>query len=272
MTGEQRDDRCPQEELAVGFAMHALEPDEEARLRAHLPECARCRETVRSAEEVTAALGSSVRQYDPPDRLRTRLMAAIEDAPQEQVRRAPVHRVAQQVVEPVPLEPRRHRRAGWARKALAAAAVLVAVVGIGVVGVRLNQLGDQVAAQEARADRLERALDLAADPSANRAVLRTPSGEAVAVLVSTEDSAALMPMHLTSNDTTNQVYVVWGASTPAPVALATFDLGGDTSDVQVLAWSPDAHKHSLFALSLEQGRSMPPEPSDVLASGQVGPA
>ncbi|MBY8853026.1 hypothetical protein K7G98_34275, partial [Saccharothrix sp. MB29] len=76
--------------------MHALEPDEEARLRAHLPECAHCGETVRSAEEVTAALGSSVRQYDPPDRLRARLMAAIEDTPQEQVRRTPVHRGAEQ--------------------------------------------------------------------------------------------------------------------------------------------------------------------------------
>ncbi|MGM1060059.1 anti-sigma factor domain-containing protein [Saccharothrix sp. Mg75] len=274
MTGEQRDDWCPQEELAVGFAVHALEPDEEAQLYAHLPTCERCRQTVRATEEVTAALGSSVRQYDPPDRLRARLMAAVDETPQEHVRR-PAPEPAPEpapLAAPIPLEPRRRRAGGWGRRALVAAAVVVAVAGIGVAGVRINQLGDQVAAQDARAERLERVLDLAANPAANRAVLRSASGEEVAVLVSTEDSAAVVPVRLTSNDAAHQVYVVWGASTQDPVALATFDVGADASDAQVLTWSPDAHKHLVFALSLEQGRSMPQAPSGVLASGQVGSA
>ncbi|MEU4740923.1 anti-sigma factor [Actinosynnema sp. NPDC023658] len=266
MTGEQRDDRCPHEELAVGFAMHALEPDEEARMGAHLPGCARCREAVRATQEVTAALGGSVRQYDPPERLRTRLMAAIEVTPQVPV-------AEERVAEPVPLEPRRARRTGgWGRKLLAAAAVLVVLAGIGVAVVRFDRLSDQVAQQDARTEQLERALQLAADPQAKRAVLHDQSGDALAVLLSGDDSAAVMPMKLPSNDASRQVYVVWGTSTPDPVALATFDVTSGGSDVRLLAWSPDAHRHNGFGISLEQGRSAPAKPSTVLALGQVDPA
>ena len=57
MSGDRKTEWCDQEELAVGWAMHALEPDEEAQLRAHLPECATCRRTVRNTEEVTAGSG-----------------------------------------------------------------------------------------------------------------------------------------------------------------------------------------------------------------------
>ncbi|ONI89824.1 hypothetical protein ALI22I_15130 [Saccharothrix sp. ALI-22-I] len=244
--------------------MHALEPDEEARLRAHLPECARCRQAVRSTQEVTATLGGSLRQYEPPQRLRTRLMAAIEDTPQAHV----------PVAEPIPLEPRRRSRSGggWGRKLLLAAAALVVVAGIGVVGVRFDQLSDQVAQQDIQADQLQRALRIAADPETDRAVLRTDSGDVLAVLMSGDDAAAILPMKLPSNDAARQVYVVWGLGGPTPVALATFDVAADNSDVRLLAWSADAHEHNGFGISLEPGRQAPVKPSAVLASGQVGPA
>ncbi|WP_051766946.1 anti-sigma factor [Saccharothrix syringae] len=258
MTGERRDDRCPHEELAVGFAVHALEPDEEARLRDHLPGCERCREMVRATEEVTAAVGATVPQYDPPPRLRARLMAAIEDVPQERV------------AEVVPLAPRRADRR-W-RRALVAAAVVVGLVAVGAVGVRLNRLGDEVAAQTERANRLEGALGRAVDPATDRVVLRTPSGEAVAVLLSARDGATVVPTHLQNNDRAGQTYVVWGASTPEPVPLAAFDVTGNGVVVPLEGWTADAHKHTLFALSVEPGRTMPAKPSDVLAAGQVASA
>jgi anti-sigma factor RsiW len=243
--------------------MHALEPEEEARLRAHLPGCARCREAVRATEEVAATLGSSVPQLDPPPRLRARLMAAIAETPQETSR--------VEVPAPVPLEPRRRRGVTWQR-VLATAAAVVVVAGAGVVGVQLDRLGDEVAAQEQRADRLEEALGLAADPSASRAVLRTPSGEAVAVLMSSDDGAAVVPTHLTPNDRARQTYVVWGTSTTPAAPLAVFDITSDGSVVGLAGWSPDAHRHTGFAISLEPGRAMPTEPSDVVAAGQVASA
>ena len=43
---------CPLGEEAVAFAMHALEPDEEAAMRAHIERCHSCSETVRETELV----------------------------------------------------------------------------------------------------------------------------------------------------------------------------------------------------------------------------
>ncbi|WP_433272732.1 anti-sigma factor [Actinosynnema sp. CS-041913] len=247
--------------------MHSLEPDEEARLRAHLPGCAQCRKAVRATEEVTAMLGGSVRQYDPPPRLRARLMDAVEHTPQEHVAQRPV-------AAPVPLE--RHRRratGGLGRRLLAAAAVVVALVAVGVAGVRFNQLNDRVAVQEQRNRELNEALLLAASPDTNRAVMRSPTGgEPVAIVLSGSDRAAVMEMKLAPNNATDQTYVVWGRSTQAPVPLATFDVSAEDHRVRLLSWSPDAHKHSEFAISLEQGREMPVKPSSVVALGQVGAA
>ncbi|MEV0682151.1 anti-sigma factor [Actinosynnema sp. NPDC050436] len=264
MTGERRDEWCPQEELAVGWAMHSLEPDEEARLRAHLPVCARCREAVRATEEVTAALGGSVRQYEPPARLRSRLMAAVDRTPQE------IAHPSRPAAAPAPVLLAERRRNGVGRRLLVAAAVVVALGSIGVAGMRMNQLDDQVTAQDERNRELNKALELAANPETNRAVLRSKTGEPIAVVLSGDDQAAVMEVKLAAN-TTGQKYVVWGQSTPDAVPLAAFTVKSD-SVVQFLAWSSASHQHKLFAISLEEGEAMPEKPSAVLASGQVGEA
>ncbi|WP_157621663.1 hypothetical protein [Saccharothrix sp. NRRL B-16348] len=95
------------------------------------------------------------------------------------------------------------------RKLLLAAAALVVVAGIGVAGVRFGQLNDRVAQQDVRAGQLERALRIAADPCATRAVLQDRSGDAVAVLLSVDDAAAIVPTDLPPNDAARQIYVVW---------------------------------------------------------------
>lgn len=257
-------DLCAHEELAVGWAMHSLEPDEEAVARDHVPTCATCQHTVQATQEVLAGIGSAVHQEQPPPRLRAKLMEQIEHIPQEvPEQHTPRH------AAPIPLRPQHRRRTG--RVLLAAAAALAVLAGAGYLGVRVNQLSDQVTASEARTDDLNKALSLAADPATNRAVLRTGSGDEVAVVLSNPTSAAVMPTSLKPNDS-GHVYVVWGASTPAPVPLAVFDVRAGSTDPQLLAWSSDAHKHTTFAVSLEPGRQAPPKPSEVLAGGQVAPA
>ncbi|MEU4806962.1 anti-sigma factor [Actinosynnema sp. NPDC023587] len=272
MTGERRGERCPQEELAVGWAMHSLEPDEEARVRDHLPGCAQCRETVRATEEVTAALGGSVRQYDPPTGLKSRLMAEVERTPQERV--APTRPAApipsESVPEPAPVRLDERRKNGIGRRLLAAAAVVVALAAVGVAGVRFNQLDDRISAEEQRNSRLNKALELAANPETNRAVLRSPSGDPVAIMLSSDAEAAVMEMKLAPN-AADQTYVVWGKSTPEAVPLTMFTVQPD-STVQFVNWSNAAHQHQVFAISLEPGTTMPATPSDVVAFGQVGNA
>ncbi|MCG8921846.1 anti-sigma factor [Lentzea sp. CC55] len=259
-------DPCAQEELAVGWAMHSLEPDEEALVRDHLPTCPPCRGTVRATQEVLAGIGGAVRQEQPPPRLRARLMEQIEHTPQE----PPAHHdTPRHAAAPIPLRPQHRRRTG--RALLAAAAAAAVLAGGAYLGVRVNQLSDQVTASEARTNDLNTALSLAADPSTNRAVLRTDKGDEVAVVLSNSSAAAVVPKGLKPNDS-GHVYVVWGASTKAPVPLAMFDVRAGSTDPQLLAWSSEAHKHTTFAVSLEPGRQLPPEPSDVVAGGQVAPA
>ncbi|MFD9702125.1 anti-sigma factor domain-containing protein [Lentzea sp. NPDC059081] len=255
---------CPQEELAVGWAMHSLEPDEEAQVRDHLPTCATCQHAVRSTEEVLASIGGAVRQEQPPPRLRARLMEQIEHTPQE-----PPAQPAPRHTAPTPLRPQHRRRTG--RVLLAAAAALVVLAGAGYLGVRVNQLSGEVTAAQSRTDALNKALSLAADPDTNKAVLRTTAGDDLAVVLSNPDAAAVMPLNLKPNDA-GHVYVVWGASTKAPVPLAVFDVRAGSTDPQLLSWSPEAHKHTTFAVSLEPGRQAPASPSEVLAGGQVAPA
>ena len=259
-------DQCAQEELAVGWAMHSLEPDEEALVRDHLPTCATCRHTVEATQEVLAGIGGAVRQEQPPAHLRARLMEQIEHIPQEVPATAP-H--PPRHTAPTPLRPRHSRRTG--RVLLAAAAALAVLAGAGYLGVRVNQLSNQVAASEARTNDLDKAFSLAADPATNRAVLRTGTGDEVAVVFSNPDSAAVLPTNLKPNDS-GHVYVVWGASTKSPVPLAVFDVRAGTTAPQLLSWSSDAHKHTTFAVSLEPGRQAPQNPSEVLAGGQVAPA
>ncbi|PRY40549.1 anti-sigma factor [Umezawaea tangerina] len=272
MSGDPKTDWCDQEELAVGWAMHALEPDEEALLREHLPECASCRRTVRNTEEVTALIGESVDQFDPPARLKAKLMDAIEHTPQE--RPAPVVVKVpdrQEVAEPIPLDAARRRKANRTRVLLAAAAVILVAVVTGVVGQRIGTLSDQVAAQNSRTDQLENTLRLAADPATNKAVLRTAGGEPMAVLLSGDSTAVVVADKMPANDASKETYVVWGTSGVGPVALTTFDVSPGSEDIK-LSWDKSAYAHHGFAISLEPGRTAPTTPSVVLAAGQVATA
>ncbi|AXX29388.1 anti-sigma factor [Actinosynnema pretiosum subsp. pretiosum] len=267
MTGESG--RCSGEELAAGWALRALGPDEEVAFLAHLPGCARCARVVRETEEVAATIGGAVEQHDPPPRLRARLLAAVEAEPvgapaAVAVAAAPSAPAAPAVV---PLRPRR----AWPRLLTAAAAALVLLAGTGAA-VRLSQLTDQVAEVDARAARYQRALAVAADPTASRIVLRTQSGDTRAVLMSASSDAAVVPVSLPPNDGAAEVYVVWGLSTPSPAPLATFDVPAAGEAPELLSWNPEAAAHDEYAISLEPGRSAPPTPSEVVASGLVVPA
>lgn len=255
---------CAHEELAVGWAMHSLEPDEEALVRDHLPNCPSCQRTVRATQEVLAGIGGAVRQEQPPPRLRARLMEQIEHTPQDVSAHRPRH------AAPTPLRRPQHRRR-TGRVLLAAAAAVAVLAAGGYLGVRVNQLSGEVAAASQRANDLNKALGLAADPTTNRALLRTPSGDPVAVVLSSSTSGSIIPLNLKSNDSAH-VYVVWGTGTKLPVPLAMFDVRAGSTDPQPLAWGSDAHQHQSFAVSLEPGRTLPATPSDVLAGGQVAPA
>ncbi|HZE02395.1 MAG TPA: hypothetical protein VE155_11585, partial [Pseudonocardiaceae bacterium] len=65
---------CSHRELAVGWALHALEPADESPVAAHLPDCPTCTSTAAETEEVGAALGLSVPEAIPSAELEQRVL------------------------------------------------------------------------------------------------------------------------------------------------------------------------------------------------------
>jgi hypothetical protein len=67
---------CPYRELAVGWAMHALEPAEESLVTRHLADCPTCASIAAETEEVGAMLALSVPQTIPSIGLQQRILSA----------------------------------------------------------------------------------------------------------------------------------------------------------------------------------------------------
>jgi hypothetical protein len=67
---------CPYRELAVGWALHALEPAEESLVTGHLADCPTCGSIAAETEEVGAMLALSVPQTVPSAGLEQRILGA----------------------------------------------------------------------------------------------------------------------------------------------------------------------------------------------------
>jgi TusA-related sulfurtransferase len=79
---DAREETCPLNEQTVGWALHALEPDEEMEVLQHLPQCPSCQDSVRDVEQVMAGLGAAVEQVDPPPSVSSALMERLAQTPQ----------------------------------------------------------------------------------------------------------------------------------------------------------------------------------------------
>lgn len=268
MTNRQDEQHCSHAELAVGWALHALEPEQEALLRQHLPTCARCRETVRDTEDIGAVLAEAGPMEEPSPQLRDRLLAAVDETPQLPTA-GPLIPAEPEQVDPVVRQlPPRRRLATWP-KVLVAAALVVLAVAAGTLAVRVGQLSEERDTQAAISTQLGDALSAFGDPEAHTAVLNDSAGDPAAILVSGKEKATVIPIALTPNNPSDQVFVMWGTSAGEPVALATFDVRETKDKGEPLSWSPDAAKHSGFAISLEPGRTAPAAPTSMIASGKV---
>jgi hypothetical protein len=245
------DGYCPQLENAVGWALYALEPEEERVLRAHLPGCSLCRETMRSTEQVAAQVGAATPHSEPPPALRRRLLAAIQEAPRP--------------LPPPPVDLSVHRARRRSRSPLAAAAAVVAVLGGAtmVLGVQVSHLTSQ---QQAQAAGEAMVRSVVGDPVAKRAVLTNSGGTPVAMIVTSPSGAVVVPLGLAPN-AANHTYVTWGLLPSGPIALASFDVPADSAGPVVVNWPATAAGLTRFAISVEPGRTMPMTPTNVIASG-----
>ena len=260
------------DELAVGWALHALEPEDEAVFAVHLSGCARCAATVAETTEVMGAMARDLPVAEPSENLRTRLRAAVETAeqvpgpavPESPPDRAP-GRVPGRAVVPVGADPRpRWRRAVPA--SLVAAAV-AAIVGLGLWNIFLasseERLRETVASQE-------EVLSAVLNPGRATIAPLLADGRTVATVVARDDGLQVVTDGLSVNQPETTSYVVWGMGEGDPVALGTFDVSRSQIDVRsVGSSSTDLDGFPQYGISLEPGQEPPPSPSAVVATGEV---
>jgi anti-sigma-K factor RskA len=222
------------DELAAGYALHALGPDDEELFVAHLENCAECGASLNDHELVAAQLGS-ISHFE------------VDDAPSWESIRASVIG-ASGPPQVVTLESRDRRM--WSRRALAIAAAVVIIAGGGIASWQVASGGPGCAASSG-CHRVQ--LD---------AGVRT-----LAKLVVRNDQVTVTPTDMPAAPT-GKVYVLWqqprnGPATP--IGEFTAGTGGHPATSSLSAPYADT---AAFAVSLESSAGPPPAmPSNTLASG-----
>lgn len=279
---------CPLNEQAVGWALHALEPDEEMEVLLHLPRCPSCQVAVLDAERILAALGASVEQIEPPATLRDALLAGAADTPQHspmlrprtspEPDRQPLPEVSGTSRrrrgldgdDPPPRVVAPGKRSAWfsrrGRRLVAASLALVGVLTAGGLAIRATGPAETAQTQAQTLAEIVTQLD---EPGTTHATLAAADGAALAAVVVHDGRRTLVTAGLAPNASERDTYVVWGTGNGAPRPIATFDVDGLGTDVRTVGAASEADGFSGYAISLEPGRTAPASPTTVVASGLV---
>lgn len=268
MTGSHRQE-CSSRDLAVGWALHALEPEEEARFAEHLPRCVDCTDRVTATEDMAAVLAVGVEQVDPPARLREAVLAAARTPQVPRAVPAPEQRSeGASVVEPAPVPDDTHpiaerrgveARAPRTRRVLVGAVAAVALAfGAGWVG--SSVLPDSTTTTSAVAQ--------LSDPSVHRTLLTGAGTDTVYAAVLTDSrGASVVPVDMGSPPSGRDLYL-WGTGSGDPVLLGQVEPGSGAA-AQVSTQGRDTVGFSGYAVSSEPAGTTPTAPSVVVATSTV---
>lgn len=254
------------EELAVGYALHALEPQDELRFSTHLTSCAACERAVREHTDTLAQLAYAAPAAEPPPALLEGIRSAV---------RADVGPAVPD--EPSPSRPvtdlaaaRRRREVsvprGWLTAGAAAAVALV--LGLGAWNVVLQGDRDE---QASRGDRLAAVVETLERRDTRTVRLADFDGEVQAVVVAHGQQMSLVVDGLRRNPD-DTVYVLWGQSRDGDVrALGTFDVTADGLDVlQDMPLQVPVEDLSALMVTHEKGRTAPASTEQpVVVAGSV---
>ncbi len=258
------------EALAAGYALHALEPQDEQRLSAHVLACRSCARLVADTASLGALFADLLEPEALPPGLRERILAAAAAEPRPLPEPEPVAAprpptvVSTAAAPPAPRRPAAGRRRLRERIAVGA---LAAAIGVGVavpVTLAASHHGSATTGNTALAQWL-------LQPDAQEMTLKGATGTSLAKAVMTDKGVYLLANGLPVNDRSRSVYVLWAANAQgqrrsvvtfdvrsgAPVQLTTDQLPFSTSQIRQLA------------ISYEPGRSAPAQPSDVVLSGSA---
>jgi hypothetical protein len=260
MNDQRRVESCPHGELAVGWALHSLEPAEESLVAAHLPDCPICARVASQTEEVGAMLGLSVPELIPSAELEQRILSVTGTR-----WGTPVVPLASPTppARPIP------RLSRLRFRELTAAAAVILVAAAVVLGVRVVQLDGQLDQAQRQATALSETVRSAADPAALRVPLVATDGQPVGMVLASSNQVAVVPTRLPSNRVADQTYVLWGLAGKKPIALGAFDVSGEAPQLHAVSSATKMGTFTGYAISLEPGRRAPAVPTEVVASGLV---
>ena len=230
------------EELAAGYVLGALEPDDEDDFQRHLGGCETCEATVRELEAVAGELAYAAPPVDPPDTLWAGIRREIEP----QAARRPTPGAA----------PRRRARP---RGLLAGLAAVAAIVLVAVLSVWNLNLRDENAAIRDRVAALERATQLAHDPNASLVTMDEipgPQGAQATVIASSRQDRGVLLIESLPPLARDRVYELWGVPQ------------GDIAQAQRALTFVPLHRPGVQALEFE----VPIQPGTVFAiTDEPGP-
>ncbi|MGH3787486.1 MAG: anti-sigma factor [Pseudonocardiaceae bacterium] len=254
---------CSHRELAVGWALHALEPAEESLVAAHLPNCQTCSRIAAQAEDVAASLGLCIPEAIPRAGLEQLVLSVTGSGGAAATCEAPVPLAPSTLPE---LEVTKSWRVRVGELAVAASVILIAAAV--VLGVQVGQLNSELDQASRQVTDLSEAIDRAADPEAVRVPLVADDGTAVGMVLAGRDQVEVVTTRLPSNQA-DQTYVLWGLADGVPVALAPFDVALQTPSLHTVPSATGTRRFAGYAVSLEPGRRAPSVPTAVVAKGQV---
>lgn len=258
-------------DLAAGFVLDALEPDEAEAMRTHLAECAEPHLEVYELGAVVPHLADVLEPIEPPAGLRRRIMAAASaEASQRAVRAAP----GAAVTEPWSMDPAAaqvgsaHGRPLWSPAWLVAGLAFAMVVALGTFG--LFQQSELAAARE-----YERAvatvLDVAQQPGSQLAILSSdqPMGAQGLAAVGADGQLAIAVRALpaTAGDEVYEAWVIAGDA--APVAVGGFRVGREATGWLVTSHDVPGRELAL-AITLEAAPGATAPSGPIVLSGQAG--
>jgi anti-sigma-K factor RskA len=254
------------DELAAGYAVHALDPRDELVFLGHLQHCERCEQALADYSEVTTAVAGATPAAEPPAELRSRILAAaLSEGPHRDssadadTGAAGDEPESSQHVPPViPL--RRHGPRRWLGAAAAAAA---AVVIAGGVWAGLGRSGGSAPAP------------LAACVQAHQCTAITLTAahghQTVGRLIIKDGTVWMLPSGMPADNVSRQIYVLWQITgSHTPLSVGSFDVRpGAKGPVRIGQLATPYRGTWAFAVSLEHGRSIPATPSRPVALGEV---
>ena len=247
-------------DLAAGYVLGVLEPDEERAVREHLATCALPHDEFAEMGSVVPLLAESVELVEPPAALRGRILAAA--ARDLERRRAGTPPLIREPAHVTPIgEARRPARFAWA---LGIAAV-IAIAALGAWNVSLRSDLDAAAAYR---QHVETALAAAARPGSHTAILSSKDNSNVGGLaVVGADGSVTLVMRGLAPTTGSKVYEAWViAGQNAPVPIGSFTVGGDGTGYLTTGGTPAAAGVTV-ALTLEAGPGATTPTPPIISAG-----